>query len=165
MLERISKKIGLTQTEIKITLFVIVVFIFGLTYKVFFDKQESVPYQIFDYSEEDEKFYGSPNDTSLIISQKSDEKEVDYKQEVLDFNSQGFDNIQKKILPAEKSINLNTAKLEELVNLPGIGPKTAQNIIDYRTLHKRFNNINELLKVKNMGVAKFAKIKKYIFID
>ncbi len=165
MLERISKKIGLTQTELKITLFVIVVFIVGLTYKVFFDKQESVPYQIFDYSVEDEKFYGSAHDTSLIISQKSDEKEVDYKQEVLDFNSQSFDNIQKKILPAEKSINLNTAKLEELVNLPGIGPKTAQNIIDYRDLHKRFNNINELLKVKNIGEAKLAKIKKYIFID
>lgn len=165
MLERISKKFGLTQTELKIALFIIAVFIFGLSFKVFFDKQESVPYQIFDYSEEDEKFYGSPSDTSLVISQKSDEKEVDYKQEVLDFNSQSFDNIQKKVLPAEKSINLNTAKLEELVNLPGIGPKTAQNIIDYRDLHKRFNNINELLKVKNIGEAKLAKIKKYIFID
>ena len=129
MLERISKKFGLTQTELKIALFIIVVFIFGLAYKVFFDKQESVPYQIFDY------------------------------------NSQSFDNIQKKVLPAEKSINLNTAKLEELVNLPGIGPKTAQNIIDYRDLHKRFNDINELLKVKNIGEAKFTKIKKYIFID
>lgn len=165
MLERISKKFGLTQTELKITLFVIVVFIFGFTYKVFFDKQESVPYQIFDYSEEDEKFYASSNDTSLIISQKSDEKEVDYKQEVLDFNSQSFDNIQKKNLPAEKSINLNTAGLEEFFNLPGIGPKTAQNIIDYRNLHKRFRNINELLDVNGIGEAKLAKIKKYIFID
>jgi len=165
MLERISKKIGLTQTELKISLFVIVVFLFGLTYKVFFDKKESVQYQIFDYSLEDEKFYGSAKDTDSVDFQKSDEKEVDYKQEVLDFNSQRFDNIQKKILPAEKSINLNTAEIEELVNLPGIGQKTAQNIIDYRSKHKRFNNTNELLEVKGIGQAKLAKIKKYVFID
>jgi len=165
MLERLSKKIGLTQTELKISLFVIIVFLFGLSYKVFFDKQETVPYQIFDYSEEDEKFYGSSKDTSLINSQKSDDKEVDYKQEVLDFNSQSFDNIQKKVLPAEKSINLNSAKLEDLVNLPGIGGKTAQKIIEYREQHKRFRNINELLNVKGIGEAKLAKIKKYIFID
>ena len=165
MLERISKKIGLTQTELKISLFVIVVFVFGLTYKVFFDKKELVPYQIFDYSEEDEKFYASVHNSDSVDSKKSDEKEVDYKQEVLDFNSQSFDNIQKKILPAEKSINLNTAEIEELVNLPGIGQKTAQNIIDYRSKHKRFNNTNELLEVKGIGQAKLAKIKKYIFID
>lgn len=165
MLERLSKKIGLTQTELKIFLFIVIVFLFGLTYKVFFDKQETVPYPIFDYSEEDEKFYGSAKDTSLVNSQKSDDKEVDYKQEVLDFNSQSFDNIQKKILPAEKSINLNTAKLEELINLPGIGQKTAQKIIEYREQHKRFRNINELLDVKGIGNSKFSKIKKYIFID
>jgi competence protein ComEA len=165
MLEQLSKKIGLTQTELKISLFVIIIFLFGLTYKVFFDKQDTVPYQVFDYTEEDEKFYGSSKDTSLVNFQKSDEKEVDYKQEVLDFNSQSFDNIQKKNLPAEKSINLNSAKFEELVNLPGIGEKTAQKIIEYREQHKRFKNINELLNVKGIGEAKLAKIKKYIFID
>jgi competence protein ComEA len=165
MLEQLSKKIGLTQTELKISLFVIIIFLFGLTYKVFFDKQDTVPYQVFDYTEEDEKFYGSSKDTSLVNFQKSDEKEVDYKQEVLDFNSQSFDNIQKKKLPAEKSINLNSAKFEELVNLPGIGEKTAQKIIEYREQHKRFKNINELLNVKGIGEAKLAKIKKYIFID
>ncbi len=165
MLERLSKKIGLTITELKIFLFVIVVFLFGLTYKVFFDKQETVLYQLFDYSEEDEKFYGSSKDTTLGNFQKSDQKEVDYKQEVLDFNTRSFDNIQKKNLPAKKSINLNTAKLEELVTLPGIGTKTAQKIIEYREQHKRFRNINELLNVKGIGDSKFAKIKEYIFID
>jgi hypothetical protein len=53
-------------------------------------------------------FLSSDKDTSLINYQKSDDKEVDYKQEVLDFNTRSFDNIQKKTLPAEKSINLNT---------------------------------------------------------
>lgn len=165
MLKRLSRKIGLTQTELKISLFVILVFLFGLIYKVFFIQNDIIPYQNFDYSYEDEKFFSSDKDTSLINYQKSDDKEVDYKQEVLDFNTRSFDNIQKKTLPAEKSINLNTAKFEELVNLPGIGEKTAQNIIEYRKQHKRFGNINELLSVKGIGEAKLAKIKKYIFID
>ena len=165
MLKRLSRKIGLTQSELKISLFVILVFLFGLIYKVFFIQNDIIPYQNFDYSAEDEKFFSSDKDTSLINYQKSDDKEVDYKQEVLDFNTRSFDNIQKKILPAEKSINLNTAKLEELVNLPGIGTKTAQKIIEYREQHKRFRNINELLKVKGIGDSKFAKIKEYIFID
>jgi competence ComEA-like helix-hairpin-helix protein len=165
MLEGISKKIGLTPTELKIFLFVIIIFSIGLTYKVFFDKQQTVPYKYFDYSEEDEKFYNSKLKLESDNSKKSDEKEVDYKQEVLDFNTQSFDNIQKKTLPAEKSINLNSAKLNELVNLPGIGKKTAQNILDYLKEHKRFRNINELLKVKGIGESKLSKIKKYILID
>lgn len=165
MLERLSKKIGLTQTELKISLFVIIIFLFGLTYKVFIDKRETVSYQIFDYSEEDEKFYNSSKDNSLVNSQKRDDKEVDYKQEVLDFNSQSFKNIQKKVLPVEKSININSAKREDLITLPGIGEKTAQNIIEYREKHKRFRNISELLNVKGIGEAKLSKIKKYIFID
>ncbi|MEO8231650.1 MAG: ComEA family DNA-binding protein [Ignavibacteriota bacterium] len=165
MLERISKKSGLTKTELKIVLFIVLVFFVGVIYKVFFEKNEVIPYQVLDYSEEDEKFYNSGNDTVFNISHKSDHKEVDYKQEVLDFNSQGFDNIQKKTLPVEKSVNLNSAKLEELVNLPGIGQKTAQKIIVYRLKHKRFRNINELLDVKGIGESKLSKLKKYIYID
>ena len=165
MLERFSKKTGLTKTELKIVLFIILVFFVGLMYKVFFEKNEVIPYQVLDYSEEDEKFYNSGTDTVFNNSQKSDDKEVDYKQEVLDFNTQSFDNIQKKTLPAEKSVNLNSAKLEELVNLPGIGQKTAQKIIDYRNKHKRFRNINELLDVKGIGKSKLSKLKKYIYID
>jgi comEA protein len=165
MLEQISKKTGLTKTELKISLFIFIVFLIGLTYKLIFDQKDTVLYQKFDYTEEDEKFYNSGKDTASSNNQKSDDKEVDYKQEVLDFNSQSFDNIQKKTLPAEKSINLNSATVEELVNLPGIGEKTAQKIIDYRDKHKRFRNINELLNVKGIGEVKLAKIKKYIFID
>jgi comEA protein len=165
MLEAFSKKIGLTQTELKIFLFVIVIFLIGITYKVIFEKKEVTPYKVFDYSEEDEKFYGSDQNSELNKSKKSDDKEVDYKQEVLDFNTQSFDKIEKKILPSEKSINLNSAGPEELVNLPGIGQKTAQKIIEYREKHKRFRNINELLEVKGIGESKLSKIKKYIYID
>ena len=165
MLGRISKKTGLTQTELKIFLFTVSVLIVGFVYKSFFDRKVEIPYKSYDYTDEDEKFYGSSLDSNLLISEKSGQKEVDYKREVLDFNTQGFEEVKKKTLPVEKSLNLNKAKIDELVHLPGIGEKTAQKIIEYREKNHRFRNINELLNVKGIGKTKLAKIKKYIFID
>jgi competence protein ComEA len=165
MLRRLSKKIGLTTNELKIFGFIITAFLVGLVYSNFFNKKVENPYLNFDYTDEDKKFFSSDNDSLVINQQKRDNKEVDYKQEVLDFNAKNFNNIQKKSLPAEKSINLNSAKLEELVNLPGIGSKTAEKIIEYRQLHKKFRNINELLNVKGIGESKLNKIKNYIYID
>ena len=165
MLERISKKIGLTRTELKIVLFIISVLVVGFVYKTFLDRKVEIPFKSYDYIEEDEKFYGSTKDSALLNPQKSDDKEVDYKREVLDFNTQDFDKVKKKTLPLENSLNLNKANIVELVTLPGIGEKTAQNIIEYREINGGFRNINQLLNVKGIGKSKLTKIKKYIFID
>ncbi|MCZ7611630.1 MAG: helix-hairpin-helix domain-containing protein [Ignavibacterium sp.] len=165
MFERLSKRSGLTKTEIKILGFLISVFIIGVIYKTFFDNQESSPYLNFDYGEEDTKFYALTSDSVSLNSQKSSSANVDYKQEVLDFNTQNFKNIDKKILPAEKSINLNTATADELSNLPGIGIKTAQNIIEYRHSIKKFKSVEQLLNVKNIGDKKLKQIRKYVYID
>jgi len=165
MLERLSKKIGLTQTELKISLFVISVFVFGLSYKVFFDKHEAVPYQIFDYSEEDEKFFSSNNDSTLTDSGQSKSGSEDYKNDVLDFDSKNFKEYKKKIPPKEKSINLNTASVNELVNLPGVGEKTAKSIVDYRKKIKKFTSVNQLLDVDGIGNSKLNKIKKFVYLN
>lgn len=165
MLGRLSKKTGFTKNELKIFGFVILVFVLGFSFDTFFNQKVKNSYLYFDYSDEDEKFYNSVNDSLGNKQQKSDNKEVDYKQEVLDFNAKNFNNIKKKSLPAEKSVNLNSAKLEELLNLPGIGNKTAQKILEYREKHKKFRNINELLNVKGIGDSKLSNIKKYIYID
>ncbi|MCX7756907.1 MAG: ComEA family DNA-binding protein [candidate division WOR-3 bacterium] len=62
-------------------------------------------------------------------------------------------------------ININTASLEELIKLPGIGPKTAQAILDYRTKYGPFKKINEIKKVKGIGEKKYEKIKALISVD
>ena len=164
MLEKLSKKSGLTKTEIKILGFFISVFLIGVVYKTFFTKERS-QYLSFDYAKEDTKFYALTSDSVSLNSQKSGSTNVDYKQEVLDFNTQNFKNINKKILPAEKSINLNTATADELSNLPGIGVKTAQIIIEYRHSIKKFKSIEQLLNVKNIGEKKLMQIRKYVYID
>ncbi len=52
--------------------------------------------------------------------------------------------------PLITMININLAKQEELEKLPGIGQSLAYRIIDYRTKHGEFTNIDDLLKIKGM---------------
>lgn len=59
-------------------------------------------------------------------------------------------------------VSLNSASVEELAKLPGVGPKTAQKIIEYREQHGGFQQIEDVMKVKGIGKAKFAKIKDHV---
>ena len=59
-------------------------------------------------------------------------------------------------------VNINTAGAEELVLLPGIGEKIAENIISYRTEHGSFQTIEEIKNVSKIGNSIFEKIKNYI---
>ena len=55
--------------------------------------------------------------------------------------------------------DINRADLSELQSLPGIGPKTAENILSYRKERGCFSSVEELLKVKGIGPKKLEAIK------
>ncbi len=55
--------------------------------------------------------------------------------------------------------DINRADISELQTLPGIGPKTAENILSYRKERGCFNSVEELLKVKGIGPKKLEAIK------
>jgi competence protein ComEA len=56
-------------------------------------------------------------------------------------------------------VNLNTATLEELDGLPGVGPAIAQAIVDHRAAHGPFASVEELLEVRGIGQAKLDEIR------
>ncbi len=60
-------------------------------------------------------------------------------------------------------ININTAPLESLIMLPGIGDKTARMIVEMREKN-RFLKIEDLLRVQGIGYKKLERIKPYILM-
>lgn len=61
-------------------------------------------------------------------------------------------------------VNINTANETELDSIPGIGPATAKNIIDYRRGNGPFSRIEDLKKVDRIGDKTFEKLKVYITV-
>lgn len=61
-------------------------------------------------------------------------------------------------------ININTASVEELDSLPGIGPTIAQRIIDYRDENGLFQTIEDIMNVSGVGPSTFDQIKDLITV-
>ncbi|PNR89356.1 hypothetical protein CN13_03800 [Petrotoga sp. HKA.pet.4.5] len=64
----------------------------------------------------------------------------------------------------ENKIDLLTASVEELIQLPGIGPAKAQAIINYRQ-EKGFRDIEDIMNVSGIGEKTFSNIKDYIYLS
>jgi competence protein ComEA len=59
-------------------------------------------------------------------------------------------------------VNLNTATMEGLETLPGVGPVTAQKILDWRTAHGAFTSVDELLEVDGIGEKTLAQLAPHV---
>lgn len=61
-------------------------------------------------------------------------------------------------------VNLNTASVEQLTALPGVGPKLAARIVEYRQKSGTFRSTQELMNVKGIGEKNFAKIEAWLSV-
>jgi competence protein ComEA len=64
----------------------------------------------------------------------------------------------------EPLINLNTATLDQLESLPGIGPALGQRILDYREEHGPFRSVDDLLNVSGIGDKRLADIRPKVTV-
>src|SRR5207302_4188144 len=71
--------------------------------------------------------------------------------------------IAKKKPPA-KPVNINTATSEELQQVPGIGPATAEKILTMRKSYGAFKSVDDLLAIKGLGKKRLEKMRKYLTV-
>lgn len=65
--------------------------------------------------------------------------------------------------PAQ-SVNVNTATVQQFEALPGIGPSTAQRIVTYREKNGPFKKLEDLMNVQGIGEKSFLKLRPYLTI-
>ncbi len=73
------------------------------------------------------------------------------------------------ILPAKKKpparpVNLNTATSQELQQVPGIGPATADKILQMRKSYGAFKSVDDLLAIRGIGPKRLEKMRKYLTV-
>ena len=78
--------------------------------------------------------------------------------------AQSGDQSQPPAAAQKASVNLNSATLDQLETLPGIGRKTAERIVEFRQKNGGFKKIEELMNVKGIGEKSFLKIKPLITV-
>ena len=66
--------------------------------------------------------------------------------------------------PPLKPININTANSDELQQVPGIGPATAEKILQMRKSYGAFKSVDDLLAVKGLGKKRLDKMRKYLTV-
>ena len=66
--------------------------------------------------------------------------------------------------PTGAKVDLNTATLEQLDTLPGVGPVTAQAILGWRETNGRFGSVDDLLDVKGIGEATLAELRDLVVV-
>jgi competence protein ComEA len=68
-----------------------------------------------------------------------------------------------KAAPTGK-VNINTASVEQLSTLPGVGPKLAARIVEYRTKSGSFRAPQDLMNVKGIGEKNFVKLEQWVSV-
>ncbi len=66
------------------------------------------------------------------------------------------------ILSAQEKVNINSATVEQLVEVPGVGESTASRIVEKRKELGGFKSIDDLLEVKGIGAKKLEKMKPFL---
>jgi len=152
--------------ELKVNLFLTVVFFLGLSLYYFNFKAQVSQETDFDYKTQDSLFLLSRSKIDSGNSGFKSEKNVDSDEELLDFSANNIQQLGKQQNQSNSDrININIADVKMLSMLPGIGNTTAEKIINLRNERSGFKSIQELKDVKGIGKSKFDKIKELIFIE
>lgn len=144
--------LNLTRQERMVVNFLVVFFLIGGLIQIYKGKFKSVSEIDYTTSEEESKKF---KEMSAIVDSMY----------VLEKSRVQSEKNSRQVEQVRKLVNINTATKEELIQIPNVGPVTAERIILYRIENDGFKSIDELLKVKGIGEKTLEKIRGEVTIE
>lgn len=122
--------------------------------------------QKFDFKIQDQKFTAEikASASSVTDSTNSTLTAESTDSSVKKTKNSRKNNKNNKLTISQKIININTAGIDELITLPGVGPKMAEKILEHRKINGSFKTIEAIRDVKGIGEKKYEKLKDWISI-
>jgi competence protein ComEA len=138
MLKRIAEQLALTRTERKVILFLVITLLAGAGIRLYQQLVPSAPK--FDYHASDSTF--------TALSSAAEDSTEDRDAAVV-----------------HGKLNVNTATVQQLIELPGIGEKTAARIIERRNAAGKFASLEELRTIKGITKKRFEQLQSLIVAE
>jgi competence protein ComEA len=144
--------LNLTRQERMVINFLVTFFLIGGLIQIYKGKFKSISKVDYTSSEEESKIF---KEMAMTIDSMYTLEESKVQPEKND----------RQVRQEKKLVNINTATKEELMQIPNIGPVTAERIILFRIENDGFKSIDELLKVKGIGEKTLEKIRGEVTIE
>lgn len=138
MWKRIAEQLALTKTERKVILFLVITLLAGAGIRLYQQVVPSAP-----------KFDYHTSDSTFAVLSSAAEDSAEYSDAAV----------------VHGKLNINTATKQQLVELPGIGEKTATRIIDRRKEVGQFTSIEELRTIKGITRKRFEQLQTLIVVE
>ncbi|WP_430733830.1 helix-hairpin-helix domain-containing protein [Enterococcus mundtii] len=120
--------------------------------------------RVFDIIEKAGGLTAQADEKQINFAAKVSDQQVLYIPQVGEEMPQFVEEVKEKEQTEEKKVNLNTASLAELQELPGIGAMKAQEIINYREANGSFQTIESLKEISGFGEKTVEKLKNFVTI-
>jgi competence ComEA-like helix-hairpin-helix protein len=143
-----AHKYGFTEAETRAIVFITVAAVTGACYGWFADEPARA-----DFREEYKRM-----DSIFAVQALSPVNDAGYNSEKV---SAGYHVVSNR----SAKVDINSAGVNALQSIPGIGPSTAEKIVAYRKEHGPFRELVDLMKVNSIGSKKFEQWKTYICIS
>lgn len=155
----LQQRLAITTSESSALLFVVALLLIGSGVR--YEQGHSVPTEATAYASLDSTFAAR----SAALPEVAPEIEVVAVAEASGPATVRPRTPRRPAKPGPVRMNVNTASEQLLQRLPGIGPKMAARILEYRAAHGDFLRPRDVIRVKGIGPKTFEKLEPYLFVD